>query len=246
MKKLLFAFLLLLTLLSNAQTFQIHVPFETLSVGFNDEAVFPVHIINVSDEEISVYIKRTENSIPADWSSSLCFTYCFSPGVDSIATTRDFGSGPIPAGDSVEVSLHVFTGAASDSGNVALKIGSLANSSEYATIVFSTYSFALDIENEAENVADKFVLEQNYPNPFNPTTTIKYSIPKLNGVEAHGRASLRIYNILGEEIATLVNQKQAPGNYTVQFDASDLPSGVYFSTLRVGDFVATKKMMLTK
>ncbi len=104
----------------------------------------------------------------------------------------------------------------------------------------------IGVEEEAENVADKFVLEQNYPNPFNPTTTIKYSIPKLNGVEAHGRASLRIYNILGEEIVTLVNQKQAPGNYTVQFDASNLPSGVYFYTLRVGDFVATKKMILMK
>ncbi len=101
------------------------------------------------------------------------------------------------------------------------------------------------IENE-NDLPKKFALEQNYPNPFNPTTTIKYSIPANAGVETQNLASLRIYNILGEEIATLVNKKQSPGNYTVQFDASNLPSGVYFYTLRVGDFVATKKMILLK
>ncbi len=91
-----------------------------------------------------------------------------------------------------------------------------------------------------------FRLSQNYPNPFNPTTTVQYSIPKLNGVETRYSTSLRVYNILGEEVATLVNKRQAPGNYTVQFDASNLPSGVYFYTLHAGDFVATKKMILMK
>ncbi len=98
-----------------------------------------------------------------------------------------------------------------------------------------------------ENVLPKkFELYQNYPNPFNPVTTRKYSIPTNVGGETHGRASLRIYNVLGEEITTLVNERQAPGEYSVQFDASDLPSGVYFYTLRVGDFVSTKKMILLK
>ncbi len=97
-----------------------------------------------------------------------------------------------------------------------------------------------------ENLPNKFELMQNYPNPFNPVTTIKYSIPTNAGVETQDFASLRIYNILGEEVATLVNQRQSPGNYSVQFDASNLPSGIYFYTLRAGDFVATKKMLLLK
>ncbi len=103
-----------------------------------------------------------------------------------------------------------------------------------------------------ENVPTKFKLMQNYPNPFNPVTTIKYSISANVGVEtlfaeSSGHAtSLRIYNVLGEEVATLVNERQSPGTYTVQFDASNLPSGVYFYTLRVGNFVATKKMVLLK
>ncbi len=103
----------------------------------------------------------------------------------------------------------------------------------------------VDVE-ETATQPQGFALYQNYPNPFNPTTTIKYSIPTNAGVETQDFASLRIYNILGEEIATLVNKRQSPGNYTVQFDALNLPSGVYFYTLRVGDFVATKKMILLK
>ncbi len=102
------------------------------------------------------------------------------------------------------------------------------------------------------DLPENFELSQNYPNPFNPTTTIKYSIPANAGIETQFTepsgdfASLRIYNVLGEEVATLVNEKQSAGTYAVKFNASHLPSGVYFYTLRVGDFVATKKMILLK
>ncbi len=112
--------------------------------------------------------------------------------------------------------------------------------------IYRTEDAVVGISSDNETLAKHFELKQNYPNPFNPVTTIKYSIPTNVGVETHGRASLRIYNVLGEEVATLVNQRQAPGNYSVQFNASNLPSGVYFYTLRVGDFVATKKMILLK
>ncbi len=93
---------------------------------------------------------------------------------------------------------------------------------------------------------EKFELMQNYPNPFNPTTTIKYSIPSIGDVETQNLASLRIYNILGEEVATLVNKKQLPGNYSVKFNAKNLPSGVYFYVLKYGNLSATKKMLLLK
>ncbi len=74
-----------------------------------------------------------------------------------------------------------------------------------------------------------FQLAQNYPNPFNPGTTIKYSIAKASFV------TIKIYNILGEEVATLVNEKPA-GYYQIKFDASNLASGVYFYTLSTGGF----------
>ena len=94
----------------------------------------------------------------------------------------------------------------------------------------------------------KFELYQNYPNPFNPTTTIKYAIPN---VETQNFASLQnvtliVYDALGREVATLVNKKQAPGEYSVQFDGGNLPGGIYFYTLRAGNFTATKKLILMK
>jgi len=94
-----------------------------------------------------------------------------------------------------------------------------------------------------------FILEQNYPNPFNPTTTISYSIPSSvnNGrTQSVVNVTLTIYNSLGQKVATLVNKAQAPGNYSVQFNASNLPSGVYFYKLQAGNFTSTKKMILMK
>ncbi len=96
-----------------------------------------------------------------------------------------------------------------------------------------------------EEIPSKFVLKQNYPNPFNPTTTIEYSIPNV-GSKNLSPVQLKIYDVLGREITTLVNQRKSPGNYSVKFDASNLPSGTYFYTLRVGNFVSTKKMILMK
>ncbi len=87
---------------------------------------------------------------------------------------------------------------------------------------------------------DKYGLEQNYPNPFNPATTIKYSLPEESFV------TLKIYDILGSEVASLVNDKQAPGNYAVTFDASKLVSGVYIYSLRAGNHSETRKMILAK
>jgi choice-of-anchor A domain-containing protein/uncharacterized repeat protein (TIGR01451 family) len=85
-----------------------------------------------------------------------------------------------------------------------------------------------------------FALEQNYPNPFNPSTTINFSLP------ANGRVSLKIYNSLGQEVRTLVNEERQAGNYSISFSANNLPSGIYFYTLRTGNFTMTKKMLFLK
>ncbi len=85
-----------------------------------------------------------------------------------------------------------------------------------------------------------FALNQNFPNPFNPSTKISYKISKIEYV------SLKVYDILGNEVSTLVNGKKYPGNYEVNFDASNLSSGVYFYQITAGNFVQTKKMILLK
>ena len=91
-----------------------------------------------------------------------------------------------------------------------------------------------------------FKLEQNFPNPFNPTTKIKYSI--TSSVETHRDASvqLKVYDVLGREVTTLINETKQAGNYEVEFNASTLSSGVYFYQLKAGDFIQTKKMILLK
>lgn len=85
-----------------------------------------------------------------------------------------------------------------------------------------------------------FVLEQNYPNPFNPNTRIKYAIGSRQFV------TLKVYDVLGAEVATLINDEKPVGHHEIKFNASSLPSGIYFYTLRAGNFIETKKMLLLK
>ena len=89
-------------------------------------------------------------------------------------------------------------------------------------------------------MADKFELLQNFPNPFNPSTKIEYRISDRSFV------SLKVYNILGDEVATLVNEEKQTGVYNVNFDASGLSSGMYLYKLQAGSFLETKKMILLR
>ncbi|MBU0474113.1 MAG: CotH kinase family protein [Bacteroidetes bacterium] len=91
-----------------------------------------------------------------------------------------------------------------------------------------------------------FELFQNYPNPFNPSTTIEYSIPRSSEYYSVKQVQLKIYDILGREVATLVNKQQKAGNYEVNFDAKNLGSGIYFYKLQSGSFSQSKKMILVK
>jgi len=99
----------------------------------------------------------------------------------------------------------------------------------------------------------QFELLQNYPNPFNPSTKIKYSIPTppsssplAKGRNEVGFVSLKVYDILGREVATLVNGEQTSEDYEVTFNAVNLASGVYIYTLIASDFIASKKMLVLK
>jgi len=104
--------------------------------------------------------------------------------------------------------------------------------------------FVTDVKSE-KPLPLKFVLSQNYPNPFNPSTKIKYSIP--TGLSKNALSvQLKIYDILGREIVTLVNKNQSPGNYEVVWDASNFTSGIYFYRLTAGNKISVKKMMLIK
>ncbi len=117
---------------------------------------------------------------------------------------------------------------------------------------FTYYGIIAEVSGSITSVDEnqlptEFSLSQNYPNPFNPTTTINFSVPVVapRGVEVQN-VSLKIYDILGTEIATLVNEQKSPGNYSVEFDAGKLPSGVYIYKIAIDNFNAAKKMTLIK
>jgi hypothetical protein len=91
-----------------------------------------------------------------------------------------------------------------------------------------------------QNRPSTFELSQNYPNPFNPTTLIRYQIPAV----AH--VTMRLYNLIGQQVAELVNETQGIGRYQVTLDASTLPSGIYFYRITAGNFTETKKLTLLR
>jgi len=102
----------------------------------------------------------------------------------------------------------------------------------------------LAVKSPSQEEPQAFELKQNYPNPFNPSTTIQYVV---GGARDQGsgvnKIRLAVYDLLGREVAELVNEKKAPGSYEVRFDASGLASGVYFYRMQTGDFVQTRKLL---
>jgi hypothetical protein len=108
---------------------------------------------------------------------------------------------------------------------------------------------ATSVENDGVGSPSEFLLFQNYPNPFNPSTKIKFTIPNnviLSGAKNLTQVQLKVFDILGNEIATLVNEELPAGEYEVKFDAGNLSSGMYFYKLQAGSFTVTKKMVLLR
>jgi hypothetical protein len=114
----------------------------------------------------------------------------------------------------------------------------LANGTE--GLIAYMYSGYTAIANEFSRTPDRYGLLQNYPNPFNPSTKIEYTLPKSEYV------NITVYNTLGQAIKTLVNEHMPIGHHQVEFNAQNLPSGVYFYLLEAGEYVQTRKMLLVK
>jgi hypothetical protein len=205
------------------------------------EIVLNFEVVNISSMEQTVFEVRTINNVPSGWSSSLCFgELCFSSDVDSVATTPDFNTPPVAPGDTLETSLHIFTDMTSiATAYVQIQVGTFRNPEDRIILDFTaTTDPTVSVK---ENLyLNEYYLSQNYPNPFNPTTRISYKI------DEPGFVQLKVYNILGVEVATLVNDYKNSGNYSVAYDAYRLSSGVYLYTLSVNNFTQTRKMILEK
>jgi len=147
-------------------------------------------------------------------------------------------SGPfsLAPGDTNEFVIAVFLQKGTDNLNSVTKLKEYAN---YLQQWYNTTPIT-DVKDQKNIIPLEFSLSQNYPNPFNPSTIINYELPKISKV------TLKIYDILGREVKTLVDSEQLSGKYTTEFDGSNLASGVYFYRINAGNFVQTKKMMLLK
>lgn len=121
-------------------------------------------------------------------------------------------------------------------------LNSITEIRNYASLIQNWYDndFVVDIKDDGQIIPLEFSLSQNYPNPFNPSTTISWQSP------VSSRQTLKVYDVLGNEVATLLDEFKSAGSYEVNFDASKLSSGVYFYRLNAGSFVETKKMILLR
>ena len=148
-------------------------------------------------------------------------------------------SGPITMapGDTQEVVIAII--AARGSSNLQ-SVAALKNTAKIVKYFYDNYTPELSNINYTPPIPEYYYLGQNYPNPFNPKTQIDYELP-LNGL-----VTLKVYDILGREISTLVNEEKAAGTYQVDFSANNLSSGIYFYTLTSRAYSKTKKMIVIK
>ena len=119
--------------------------------------------------------------------------------------------------------------------------------SNWVNELMATYTYSITGVEHLEDIVESFILSQNYPNPFNPSTKISYQIPaSLNPSKGGTFVTLKVFDILGREITTLVNEIQNAGVYEIEFNASQLSSGIYLYVLKAGSIIQSKKMVLIR
>ena len=210
-----------------------------------------VKVDNIIDSlKLTNFIPYLANQIPDRTDSvGVQFTYQIpdstfidDDGNSTLAYSASLSSGsPLPAWINFNPATQTFSGSPSSAGSSIIKVTVTDNDSAKASCTFTlNVSPHTAINPKGEQIVNEYELFQNYPNPFNPNTKINFALPK------QGLVTLKIYDITGREIKTLVNEVKQAGYYTVDFNGSHLSSGVYFYKIQSGDFSSVKRMVLIK
>ncbi|MCI0450558.1 MAG: T9SS type A sorting domain-containing protein [Chlorobi bacterium] len=183
----------------------------------------------------SLRVVMITSNVPPDWEGvGICdINICYAIGI-TVATAL------YPPGNSQIYIYYAKLPGRTGSATSTWKVERVSNPSQQSSpVTFGVTTAPIGIK-QISSIVKEFNLSQNYPNPFNPATKINFSIPNSEHV------SLRVYDILGREVKVLVNENLPVGEYEVDFDAKGLSSGMYYYSIRAGEYVSVKKMVLVK
>ncbi|MBE2217640.1 MAG: T9SS type A sorting domain-containing protein [Ignavibacteria bacterium] len=233
-----------LPVFSQGFTFTRTSPAIVVSNDTTDSEIVSYGLLQVPSGTLNIRIIRTIENLSTGWDTlgtAMCnYQNCFSNTTDSV--TAPYGT----ATSDDTLSFHFYCYAVPPyvyvpgAGSITIRAELVSNPSQFIEQSFGAATSGFIGIQQISSIVKEFKLSQNYPNPFNPTTKINFSIPKSDYV------SLRVYDMLGREVKVLVNGPLTAGEYETDFDAKGLSSGMYYYSLRSGDYVDVKKMVLVK
>jgi hypothetical protein len=212
------------------------------------EMAFTADFTNLTQSPLTLTFIRSLNELPPGWESSMCLGVCFPSTVDTVATTPEFGGTPLDPGETRSFSLHVWAMQTPGTGWIRMLVMDRRNPSDSIGVLF-TATAVLNAVAEEDQEPAVLQLGQNYPNPFNGTTRIVYRVPAdraFSGRERSGQVRLAVYDLLGREIAVLVDGPAVAGVYTAVWDAAGVSSGTYFYRLDTRAGSITKGLVLLR
>lgn len=214
-------------------SFEFNYTSSEIHVGADSVGTFNGTIHNVSSGTISIVVVRRVNELPNNWTSSVCLgMICYNETIDSVSVE-------IGAGDSSACGILAWISGAG-AGTVQLDIFDL-NSDEHLFLDVNFYAGMVDISKDIIK-PNQFLLFPAYPNPFNPVTTIRFNIP----VKTQHATTLKLFDVNGRPIKSLVNRVLQAGQHEIEWSASGIPSGVYFAELVSGNYRQVQKLVLMK
>jgi len=220
--------------------------FNVSSTSVSEQGVpnswFEAHtdVANLTMQTLKVDIEFTQNTLPPDWEFTFCLANCFAPGVLKVTDEMEPGS-------TVPLKLTITTGPTAGSGTVVVTLKNHNNPAESITITFNLSATSSAINSVIP--PKQLTLSQNYPNPVSmggaAVTTIGYSVPRASQV------TMKVFNLLGKEVRTLVNEGRQAGSYNAIWDGKDydgniVPPGVYVYKISSGKNTLTKRMLITR